>query len=104
MKSFILYVHGMSWLRDNVEYRSVATQRSRNRQRDNSSCCAMIVRWGDYIRPVSGQRLGKHVPAATVKHAKGETGCCLRGPRRDVIKNWGNRVELIVAGSSVLES
>jgi hypothetical protein len=32
------------------------------------------------------QRLGKHVPAATVTHATGETGCCLRGPRRGVIK------------------
>jgi hypothetical protein len=36
---------------------------------------------GGYIRPISGQRIGKHVPAAT-----GETGCCLCGPRRAVIK------------------
>jgi hypothetical protein len=28
--------------------------------------------------------LGKHVPAATVTHATGETGCCLRGPCRRV--------------------
>jgi hypothetical protein len=30
--------------------------------------------------------LGKHVPAATVTHATGETGCCLSGPCRGVIK------------------
>jgi hypothetical protein len=35
-----------------------------------------------YIRPVSGQRLGKHVPATTVTHA---AGCCLRGPCKVVI-------------------
>jgi hypothetical protein len=28
-----------------------------------------------YIRPVSGQRLGKHVPAATAAHATEETWC-----------------------------
>jgi hypothetical protein len=28
-----------------------------------------------YSRPVSGQRLGKHVPAATDTHATEETGC-----------------------------
>jgi hypothetical protein len=39
-----------------------------------------------YMRPVSGQRLGKHVPAATVTHSKGEKGCCLLGPRRGVLK------------------
>jgi hypothetical protein len=38
------------------------------------------------MRPVSEQRLGKHVPVATVTHVTGETGCCLRGPRRGVIK------------------
>jgi hypothetical protein len=41
---------------------------------------------GGYIRPVSGQRLGKHVPAAMVTHVTEETECCLRGPRRGVIK------------------
>jgi hypothetical protein len=51
-----------------------------------------------YIRSVSGQRLSKHVPAETVTHAMGETVCCLRGPRRGVIKK---RIE---ATSSVLES
>jgi hypothetical protein len=47
---------------------------------------------GDYIRTVSGQRLGKHVPAATVSHATGETGCRLRGPRGGFKKkqNWAN--------------
>jgi hypothetical protein len=38
---------------------------------------------------VSGQRLGKHVPAATNTHATIdlllETGCILRDPCRDVI-------------------
>jgi hypothetical protein len=41
---------------------------------------------GGYIRPVSGQRLGKHVPAAMVTHARGETGCCLCGPYQGVIR------------------
>jgi hypothetical protein len=42
-----------------------------------SRCYATIVRWPVIrIKPVSGQRLGKHVPVA-----RGETGCCLRGPR-----------------------
>jgi hypothetical protein len=50
---------------------------------------------GGYIRPDAGQRLGKHVPAATVTHGTGETGCCLRGPRRGDIK------EKIGATSSV---
>jgi hypothetical protein len=37
------------------------------------SCCyATIVRWAGYIRPVSGQQLSKHVPAATVMHATGK--------------------------------
>jgi hypothetical protein len=36
--------------------------------------------YGCYIRPVSGQLLRKHVPKATVTHATGETGSCLRGP------------------------
>jgi hypothetical protein len=38
------------------------------------------------VQPVSRQRIGKRVPAAMVTHATGETGCCLRGPRRGVIK------------------
>jgi hypothetical protein len=40
----------------------------------------------NYIRPVSGQRLGKHVPSAKVTHASGggEMRCCLRGLRRGV--------------------
>jgi hypothetical protein len=29
---------------------------------------------GGYIKPVSGQRLGKHVAAATVMHAMGKRG------------------------------
>jgi hypothetical protein len=37
-----------------------------------------------YIGLVSGQRLGKHVPAVRVKHATGEMGCYLRGPRQGV--------------------
>jgi hypothetical protein len=41
---------------------------------------------GGYIRHVSGQRLGKHVPAATVTRETEETGYCLCGPRRGVIK------------------
>jgi hypothetical protein len=45
-----------------------------------------------YATIVSGQRLGKYVPAATVTHATGETGCCLRGPRRgDKKEYWGNQ-------------
>jgi hypothetical protein len=38
------------------------------------------------MRPASKQRLGRHVPAATVTHAAGEKGCCLGGPPRGVIK------------------
>jgi hypothetical protein len=34
------------------------------------SCCyGMIARWTSVLRPVSRQRLGKHVPAAMVTHA-----------------------------------
>jgi hypothetical protein len=33
------------------------------------------LRVGGYTRPVSEQRLRKHVPAATVTHATQETGC-----------------------------
>jgi hypothetical protein len=42
---------------------------------------------GRYIKPVSGQRFGKHVPAAMVTRTTrgGETGCCLRGPRLGVV-------------------
>jgi hypothetical protein len=54
---------------------------------------------GGYVRPVTGKRLGKHVPAATATHTTGETGCCLRGPRRGVIK----RRELGHPVSSVLQ-
>jgi hypothetical protein len=41
---------------------------------------------GGYIRPVTGQKLDKHVTAATVTHATGEMGCCLRGPCRGIKK------------------
>jgi hypothetical protein len=53
---------------------------------------------GGYIITVSGTRLCKHVPAATVTHATGETVCCLSGPSRGCAKshNWGNIVKLIV--------
>jgi hypothetical protein len=54
-----------------VAYRPVARQRPQNKQRDIGCCYATIVRWAVIIRPVSGQRLGKHVPAATVTHALG---------------------------------
>jgi hypothetical protein len=40
---------------------------------------------GGYTRLVSGQRLAKHVPAATDTHATKQTGVLLCGPRRDVI-------------------
>jgi hypothetical protein len=46
---------------------------------------------GGYIRPISGQRLGKHIAAAT-----GETGCCLRGPRRGVTKKRIGAIKSIV--------
>jgi hypothetical protein len=38
------------------------------------------------IEPVSRQRIGKHVPAATVKRSTMEKVCCLHGPRRRVKK------------------
>jgi hypothetical protein len=40
---------------------------------------------GGYARVVSGQRLGKHVPAGTDMNATIEKLCSLRGPCRDVI-------------------
>jgi hypothetical protein len=41
---------------------------------------------GGYITPVSGQRLCKHVHAATVTNVTWETECYLRGRLRGVIK------------------
>jgi hypothetical protein len=38
------------------------------------------------MRHVSEERLGEHIPAATVTYAPGETGCCLCGPLRGIIK------------------
>jgi hypothetical protein len=59
---------------------------------------------GGYIRPVSGQRLGKHIPEATVTHSTGKTGCYLRGPRRGVIKKRiGQPVQLIVSSQFCTE-
>jgi hypothetical protein len=54
--------------------------------KDNVAGIAGMQRlWdGGYIRPVSGQRLDKHVPAVTITHATGETECCLLRPRRGV--------------------
>jgi hypothetical protein len=40
---------------------------------------------GEYTMAVSGQRLGKHVPAATDTHAITEEWCFLCGPCRDFI-------------------
>jgi hypothetical protein len=53
---------------------------------------------GGYITSVSGQRLDKHVPTATVTYVTGETGCS-RGPRRGVKKeeNWSKPVQLNAA-------
>jgi hypothetical protein len=48
-------------------------------QRVQSSCNGSEI--GEYTTTVSEKRLSKHVPLAT-----GETGCCLSGPRRGVIK------------------
>jgi hypothetical protein len=50
---------------------------------------------GGYIRPISGQWLNKHVPTATVMHAMGEMGCCLRGPCRGVIKKKTGATRLV---------
>jgi hypothetical protein len=52
-------------------------------------------------RPSAGQGpRSKHVPVATFTHASGETGCCLRGPRRGVVKeeNWGNQFSRALQG------
>jgi hypothetical protein len=51
------------------------------------------------MRSVSGQRLGKHVPAVTVTHATEETGCYLRGPRREVIKKRAGATRQLIIGS-----
>jgi hypothetical protein len=37
-----------------------------------SRCYAMIVEMDVYIRPISGKRLGKHVPATKITHARGK--------------------------------
>jgi hypothetical protein len=48
---------------------------------------------GGYTRAVSGQRLSKHVHAATNRRATTvvllETGCLLRGPCRGVVRTTG---------------
>jgi hypothetical protein len=62
----------------------------KTRAYSNATLCqnfkAISCELGGYSRAVSGQRVGKHIPAATITHATGETGCCLRGPRRGMIK------------------
>jgi hypothetical protein len=55
---------------------------------------------GRYTKAVSGQRLGKHVPAATDMKAKAEELCLLCGPYRDIISK-GQGPNLV---SSVRES
>jgi hypothetical protein len=44
---------------------------------------------GVYIKPVSGQRLSKHVIAATVTHTTVENEVL---SRRSEIRNWGNQL------------
>jgi hypothetical protein len=51
------------------------------------------------MRHVSGQRLGKHVPAATVTHATEETGRYIHGPRRGVIKKRNGATTQLIIGS-----
>jgi hypothetical protein len=48
---------------------------------------------GGYIGSVSGQRLGKNVPVATVKHAAGENGIVVHAVRTEELKkeNLGNQ-------------
>jgi hypothetical protein len=49
-------------------------------------CSMYSHRLGGYISSLSGQWLSKHIPAAAVMHATGETGCCLRSLGRSVKK------------------
>jgi hypothetical protein len=50
---------------------------------------------GGCVRPVSGQRLGGRVPAVTITYAMEKTGCCQRGPRREIEeKRTGQSVQL----------
>jgi hypothetical protein len=45
-----------------------------------------------YIRPLSGQWLGKHVPAATVAHARGKRGVVYAVGTEELKEdNWGNQ-------------
>jgi hypothetical protein len=60
-----------------------------------SSVCGKDREMGGYIKPVSGQRLGKHVPAATVTHAVLYTWSA---PRTEA------EFSLIVGKSSTLEA
>jgi hypothetical protein len=53
---------------------------------------------GGYIRTVSGQRLSKHVPAASDMNATLEELCFLCGPCRDVISK-GQGWSLVLYGS-----
>jgi hypothetical protein len=76
--------------------------------RINHSYCSILL-WrvdpllsGDSVKTtVSGQRLGKHVPAATNTHATIEllleTGCFLCGPCRDLISK---RQSQLLGGSA----
>jgi hypothetical protein len=54
------------------------------------------------MRPVSGQQFDKHVPAATITHATGESGCTLRGPCRGGIKKRSEATSSFDRGQSVL--
>jgi hypothetical protein len=56
-----------------------------------------------YIRPVSGQRLGRHVPAATVTHAKGEKRGVAYAVRSKELKKKGiGTTSLVDSWQSVL--
>jgi hypothetical protein len=53
----------------------------------NNGTAAVAVQWrGKHVSITTDLQLGKHVSAGTVTHATAERGCCLRGPRRGIIK------------------
>jgi hypothetical protein len=65
-----------------VAYRPVVRQKPRKKQQDNSRCYAMIVRWAVILDPFLCNGSVNTFPLPTTR----ETGCCLRGPHRGVLK------------------
>jgi hypothetical protein len=66
-----------------VTYRPVAGQ---GFEANNGMVAVALQRRGKHVSTIIELLPGKHVPAATVTHATGETGCFLHGRHLGVIK------------------